>query len=379
MAVVAGARFGFTDTANVAIDMSDTLGMISPFDVPLLQIIGKDSLKTPCVATKHEWLEDELRPLNSAVATVGEFTGTGAVSTSTVTAGQGVYLRAGDIILIDSELMLIGAVSTDTLTIAAGGRGYGGSTAAAHLTLAAITLIGNVNVQDAAQGASRTTTKSGLFNYTQIYEDTVVVTSTAQAIKKYVEQNEMSGQLERALKVAWIQMERTLLHGRKVAPSSGVASAMDGILVRITTNAYAKAGAALTEEFVIQMLQDSWTQGGEMTHLFVGAFQKRQMNKFLDSMRMTTRTDRVAGATVDTYSSEFGTVDIVLDRNMPADTVLGIDKSKIGFGPLRDHALSAAPVETSTRLKDAVQIIGQYTSETRNQLAHGKITGLSTA
>ncbi len=379
MAVVTGTRFGFTDSANVAIDMSDTLGMISPYDVPLLQLVGKDSLKSPCVATKHEWLEDVLRPLDTAIATQGEFSGVGAVTTATVTAGQGVYLRAGDLWLIESETVLINSVSTDTLNILAGGRGYGGSTAAAHASLTPMKYIGNVNVQDAPQGASRTTTKTGLFNYTQIYEDTIVVTSTAQAIKKWVEQNEMSAQLMRALRIAWISWERTLLYGRKVAPSAGVASAMDGILARIATNVYAKGGATLTEEFVLQMLNDSWVQGGGIDTLVVNAFQKRQMNKFLDSQRMTTRTDRVAGVIVDTYTSDFGTADIVLDRNMPADTVLGIQKDRIGFGPLRDHALSAAPVETSTRLKDAVQIIGQYTSETRNEAAHGKITGLATS
>lgn len=376
MAVVTGARYGFTDTANVAIDMSDTLAMISPFDVPLLQLIGKDSLKDPCVATKHEWLEDELRPLDSANADSGDLNNTTDPLTFNVTAGHGVYFRAGDIILVESEQMRVTTVATDDLTVA---RGFGGSTNAAHATTKPIAIIGNVNVQDAAQGASRTTTKTGLHNFTQLYEDTVVVTSTAQAIKKYVEQNEMSGQLERAIKVAWIQHERTLIHGRKVAPSAGVASAMDGILVRITTNAYAKAGAALTEEFILQALQDSWTAGGQISHAIVGAFQKRQANKFLDSIRMTTRTDRVAGAIVDTYTSDFGTVDIVLDRNMPTDSVLLIEKDRIGFGPLRDHALSAAPVETSTRTKDAVQIIAQYTSQTRNENAHAKITGLSTS
>src|SRR5258706_16228479 len=109
MGVVNTTRYSFTDTANAAIDMSDTLGMISPSDVPLLSLIGKDSLSTPCVAVKHEWLEDELRSLDTAIATVGEFTGAGAISTSTVTAGQGVFLRAGDIIKIESELLLIGA------------------------------------------------------------------------------------------------------------------------------------------------------------------------------------------------------------------------------------------------------------------------------
>lgn len=375
MAVVTGARYAFTDSANVAIDMSDSLAMISPSDVPLLAVIGKDSLSTPCVATKHEWLEDELRPLDSAVADTSINNTTDPVAMN-VTAGHGVYFRAGDILKIDSELLRVTSVSTDAVTVA---RGFGGSTNAAHASGSAVRILNNVNVQDAAQGASRTTTKTGQFNYTQIYEDTVVVTSTAQAIKKYVEQNEMSGQLERALKVAWIQWCRTLYDGRKVAPSAGVASAMDGILPRITTNAYAKAGAALVEDFILQAQQDSWQAGGEITDLFCNAFQKRKMNQFLDSMRMTTRTDRVAGSVIDTYQSDFGTINIHLDRNCPTDTVLLIQRDKIGFGPLRDHALSAAPVETSTRLKDAVQIIGQYTAEIRNEKAHAKITGLATS
>lgn len=375
-AVVGGAAFGYSDSANRAIDMSDSLAMISPFDVPLISLIGKSSLSTPCVSTKHEWLEKELRPLNSANADTGEFNNTTDPLTLNVTAGQGTYFRVNDLVRVEAELMRVSVVSTDDITFV---RGYGGSTNAAHATFQTIEIIGNVNVQDAPQGASRMVTKSGLFNYTQIYEDTIVVTSTAQVIKKYVEQNEMDSQLADALKLAWIQYERTLLHGRKVAPSSGVASAMDGILVRITTNAYAKAGAALVEDFVLQALNDTWAAGGSPDTVVLNAFQKRQINKFLDSQRMTTRTDRIAGSVVDTYTSDFGTVDIVLDRNMPADTVLFLDREKIGFGPFTGHALSAAPVETSTRLKDAIQIIGQYTSETRTEKAHAKITGLSTS
>ena len=376
MGVVNTTRYSFTDTANVAIDMSDTLGMISPSDVPLLQLIGKDSLKTPCVATKHEWLEDALRPLDSAAADSGDVNNTTDPLTFNVTAGHGVYFRAGDIIKVESELMRVTAVATDDITVA---RGYGGSTNAAHAGTPAVRIIGNVNVQDAPQGGSRTTTKTGKFNYTQLYEDTVVVTSTAQAIKKYVEQNEMDAQLMRALKVAWIQWERTLLDGRKVAPSSGVASAMDGIIPVLSTNAYAKAGALFVEDHLLVALEDCWKAGGEPDTVALNSFQKRQANKFLDSQRMTTRTDRVGGSVIDTYTSDFGTVDIVLDRNMPTDTVLVLDRKRIGFGPLRDHALSAAPVETSTRTKDAMQIIGQYTSETRNENAHAKITGLATS
>jgi hypothetical protein len=374
MGVITGTRLPTSDSANIGIDMSDSLAMLDPSDVPLLSLIGKDGLTA--TALKHEWLEDELRPLDTTVSGTGLNNTTDPVTFS-VAAGTGVYIRAGDILLVESELLRVTSVATDSITVA---RGHGGSTNVAHSTSGLpVAIIGNVNLTDAAQGGSRTTTKTGRFNYCQLYEDTIVTTTTTQAIKKWVEQNDLDAQLARALKVAWMQWERTLYLGRKVQPTSSTAGAMDGILPVITTNAYAKAGAYLTEEFVLQAMQDAWNKGGRIDTIVVNAFQKRQLNKFLDSQRMTTRTDRIAGSVVDTYTSDFGTADIVLSRQCPADTVLLLDRQRIKFGPLVGHPLSAAPVETSTRLKKAIQIIGQYTAETRNENAHAKITGLATS
>jgi hypothetical protein len=379
MAVVAGTRYSTTDSANVAIDMSDTLTMISPFDVPLLQLIGRSSLSSPCIATKHEWLEDSLRPLDSAIATQGEFSGTGAVSTATFTAGQGVYFRAGDILLIESELCLLASVTTDTIGIAAGGRGYGGSTAAAHATLTPIKLIGNVLVQDGAVGASRTLTKSGLFNYVQMMEDSVKLTTTELAIKKYVEQNSLDAQLAKAMKTWWVLWERTFLYGRKVQPTATVAGAMDGVLVKVTTNSYAKAGAYLIEDHIRTALRDIWVAGGSPSHVIANAFQKERISTFLDAMRETTRGDRTAGSVVRNYESEYGMVDILLDRNMPTDTVLVVSKENLGFGPFAQHATRAEEIAQTTGTVRTYQILGAYTAEIRAEASHAKITGLATS
>jgi hypothetical protein len=380
MAIVSGTRYTYTDTANNAIDMSNTLAMISPYDVPLLSIIGKDSLSKPCTAVKHEWLEDVLRPLDTALATQGEFSGTGAISTSTVTSGQGVYLAAGDVIQIESELCLIASMSTDTMTIAAGGRGYGGSTAASHVTTTPIRVIGTVAVQGAAIGPARTTTKAGKYNYTQIYNQSVTITSTQRSTDKWTgPSNELARLLDAEMKVAWQLWERSLLAGRKVAAAAATAGAMDGILPVIATNAYAKSGATLVEDYILQAMQDAWTYGGRIDKVVLNAFQKRQANKFLDSMRETARTDRIAGAIVDSYTSDFGIADIVLDRNLPTDTVLLISSDKIGFGPLQGNGLRAVHVADTTALSETWQVVGEYTAEVRNENAHAKITGLATS
>jgi len=378
MATVAGTRYSNTDTANIAIDMSDTLTMISPSDVPLLNLIGKDSLSTPCVAVKHEWLEDSLRGMTSAIATQGKFSSTTDPADDVVmTTGDGVKFRAGDIWLFESELVRVAATpAADTLNFV---RAYGGSTAASHANGIVGQYIGNVAVQDSAVGTARTTTKSGLYNYVQIMEDALKFTTTEKAIKKYVEQNSVDAQMSRAMKSWWIGWEKTLLYGRKVAPTNTVAGAMDGILVRLTTNAYAKSGAYLTEDHIRTALRDIWSAGGSPSHVVCNAFQKERISGFLDNMRETTRTDSTAGSVVRRYESEYGAVDILLDRWMPTDTVLILSKEHLGFGPFRDHATKAVQLPIATALVDTWQIVGAYTSETRAEAAHAKITGLATS
>jgi len=376
MAVISGNRYTYTDTANNAIDMSGTLALITPSDVPLLSIIGRDSLSTPCTAVKHEWLEDVLRPLDSLVAdsTIANTTDPVAMN---VTTGQGVYFAAGDILQIDSELMRVTSVSTDAVTVA---RGFGGSTAASHASGAGIRITGAVSVQGAAVGPARTTTKVGKYNYTQIYNQSVTITSTQRSTSKWTgPSNELARLLDNEMKVAWQLWERSLLAGRKVAAAASVAGAMDGILPVISTNAYAKSSAYLTKEFILAAMQDCWTAGGSPDKIVLNAFQKRQANKFLDSMRQTNRIDRIAGAIVDSYTSDFGIADIVLDRNLPADTVLLIDSDKIGFGPLQGNGLRAVKLPDTTALAETWQVVGEYTSETRNENAHAKITGLATS
>jgi hypothetical protein len=373
MAVVGGKRYSDTDTSNIGIDMSDTLSWLDPSEVPTLNLVG--GLATQCVAVKHEWLEDALRPLDGLLlASSAGFNNTTGTITFQTAAGQGIYIRAGDLLQVEAEMQIrVTSVTGDGVTVTRDG------TKASHADGTAWLIYGQWTLQDTALGASRTTTKSPLYNNTQIYEDSIQLTSTQAAIKKWVEQNDLSAQLGRAMKVCWKVWNRTLIRGVRQAPTSTVGGEAGGLLYYITTNAYPKGGAALTEAFILQAMQDSWTVGGRIDTILTNAFQKRQMNSFLDSMRLTNLAQRMAGTMVDSYTSDFGTANIVLDRDIPTDTVLLIEKSRVGFGPLTDHAMKAAPVTTGTLSYDATQIFGQYTVEVRNQNAHAKITGLSTS
>ena len=64
--------------------------------------------------TKPEWLEDNMAPITTTLASGYTTTQT----TISVAAGTGAYFRAWQVLEIDSERFLVTSVSGDTVTVA---------------------------------------------------------------------------------------------------------------------------------------------------------------------------------------------------------------------------------------------------------------------
>ena len=47
-----------TDLPEIMEDVSDVIGIVSPFETPLLDFLG--DAKRPATSTVHEWIEDAL-------------------------------------------------------------------------------------------------------------------------------------------------------------------------------------------------------------------------------------------------------------------------------------------------------------------------------
>jgi len=47
-----------TDLPEIMEDVSDVIGIVSPFETPLLDLLG--DAKRPAMSTVHEWIEDAL-------------------------------------------------------------------------------------------------------------------------------------------------------------------------------------------------------------------------------------------------------------------------------------------------------------------------------
>lgn len=379
MPTITGTRLTLSDTVGLAVDMSPTIQLIDPFDVGILSYFGLSSLDKSCTETEHKWMEDTLRPLTSLVT---DNPLTNVATTINVTASSGANFRSGDIIKCEDELIRITAdPGADALTTVASpnGRGWGGSTAAQHALNSVVEIVGVAILEGSATpGIARTTVKTSVSNYTQIFEDVVQVSSTLEAVEQWAPGSEYARQLSKTMKTLMILMDKTLIYGKPSAGSSTVPRALGGIRHFITTNVTAASGAQISEKLVQDSLNLSYDQGGRVRVMAMRLKQKQGVNKFLDPNRRTGMDDRRAGAVVDSYIWDQGVVDILVDRWLPADEVGFLDTEHIGFGPLASLNLGHEILPKQSRLVQRGQITGEYTAEVKSEKAHARLTGLST-
>src|SRR4051794_13643474 len=93
-----------TDLPEVAEDVSDLVGIASPFETPLLDALGDPNRAAR--STVHEWLEDALLPNTDAV---NDSTYTNATTDTAFVVDNANRFQVGDQIRADgsAEVMLV--------------------------------------------------------------------------------------------------------------------------------------------------------------------------------------------------------------------------------------------------------------------------------
>src|SRR5437763_1501191 len=165
---------------EIAEDVSDLIGINSPYETPLLDALGDPA--RPARSTVHEWLEDALLPNIDAV---DDNSFANALTDTTFGVDNASRFQAGDQIQLEGsgEVMLV--TDTDavagTITVV---RGYGGSTAEALADNTVIHIVGNASLEAGDAGAARFTAKSRKTNFTQVYSSTSQVSGPALALRQ---------------------------------------------------------------------------------------------------------------------------------------------------------------------------------------------------
>jgi hypothetical protein len=372
-----------TTLPELAEDVSDLVGIVSPYETPLLNALG-DPMRE-AASTHHEWLEDELLPNKDAV---NDSTFSDPAADTDFVVDNGSRFRIGDQIQIEGseELMLVTGISTNTLTVV---RGYAGTTAEDLADNQVINILGNAALEGADKPNARFTNRSRCGNYTQIFTATVEVSGSDLAASQIGLADEMDNQKQSRLRELIRDLENTVINAGQPASnpegSSSVRRSMSGIIQHLSTNIFHTgdsgfpSGTALDEAMINYSLRKIWeNSSGNVDLIAVGGFQKRKINAFCSDSRAYGANDTTFTDMIGIYESDFGVCKIVTTRWIPQDAVLLLDSSRINVLPLAGRSFHFKPLASSGDY-ECGELIGEYTLELKNEAAHGLIRGLSTS
>jgi len=372
-----------TTLPELAEDVSDLVGIVSPYETPLLNALG-DPMRE-ATSTHHEWLEDELLPNKDAV---NDSTFTDPSADTDFVVDNGSRFRVGDQIQVEGseELILVTGISTNTLTVV---RGYAGTTTENLADNQVINILGNAALEGADKPNARFTNRSRCGNYTQIFTAAVEVSGTDMAASQLGLADEIDNQKQARIRELVRDLENTVINAGQPASnpegSGSIRRSMKGIIQHLSTNLFHTgdsgfpSGTALDEAMINYVLRKIWdSSSGNVDLIVVGGFQKRKINAFCSDSRAYGANDTTFTDMIGIYESDFGICKIVTTRWMPQDAALLLDSSRINVLPLAGRSFHFKPLASSGDY-ECGELIGEYTVELKNEAAHGLIRDLSTS
>ena len=262
----------------------------------------------------------------------------------------------------------------------------------------------NTRVEGADAPAGEARVRTGAFNVVEIHQEAVEVSFTRQAVRgrqapiggvviagANTITDEMGWQLEVMLKQIARDIEYSFIRGTFADPANNATPRKTrGLIEAIVTNVTAAAGP-LTAALVIDTMQAAWSNGGfreQVTAtLMTGAKQKRKLTEiFITDARYRSADRNVAGVSLQTLETDFGVVNVMLNRHMPDDTLVFVSMEQCApvFLLIPEDTMNGVPggfLFTSplhnTGAAFRKQIYGEVGLAYGNERSHAKITGLT--
>lgn len=237
---------------------------------------------------------------------------------------------------------------------------------------------------------------SRIGNYTQISRKTVTVSGTLEAVDKAGRKSEMAYQMAKRGAELKRDIEAIATSGQAaVGGNSTTARLTAGFGAFLKTNTNNGAGAteptlsgttsgypnaaagdgtdrAYTETILKDVIQQVWTEGGDARMLMVGALIKQKVSTFpgIAEQRFNVggaKPGTIIGA-ADIYVSDFGNLEVVPNRFMPADVAYHVDPSMAAICFLRPFAKEEL---AKTGDADKMMLIAEWGVKVNNERAHG--------
>ena len=259
----------------------------------------------------------------------------------------------------------------------------------------------NAAVEGADATSLTVTPTARVGNRTQISTKTVQIAGTQESVDKAGRKSEKAYQLAKASSELKRDMEKTLLSNNVAAAGdSSTARTLGGLQAWLGTNAVLGSGgtagsggttarvsgtdAAFTEAMLKSAVKQAFVQGGNPSVLMVTPTQKQVVSGFAGIAEQRYQAPSNAPTTIvgaaDVYLSDFGTLSVVPNRFMTADSG---DGGEVAFVLDPEYAAVAylRPFQTNELAKtgdsEKTQLLVEYTLEVKNEKAHAIIADLA--
>lgn len=301
-------------------------------------------------------------------------------STTTMTVTNGAYFRQGDVILVESEKMLVTAVSGNDLTVV---RSWGDPAAASHADALTITILTRAMPEGATYTTGHSTTTTQPYNYTQIVSQAASVSKTELAMTRYGVEDSLDYEVAklfadggRAGKLAQM-LQRTFYYGERVQRTSSANQygTMGGIGTFVTTNVTALASAALQRSDIHTKIRAIRDAGGACDTIITGSWGVEKVTAMYDGYITMDQSAERGGSKITRVTTPHGEVELVYDWMCPAGYMYFVDTAKIGWLPMRPFATTKIAEQGDFYVTD---VVGEYTLVVANDKSHGIISGFST-
>lgn len=382
-----GPIFSFSDTTTTKRAIANIIHNIDPQDTPCVSYFGLANQSKFKLLNfpnhKYEWLKDTLRVRTTHINNGGGYPlGT---ETSMVVDDASLF-KPGDVVLIGKEKIWIGAVDVSTNTISSLVRGWGSTSGAAIADNAEVTYLFSARLEGDDSDDSPFTVPTTDYNYSQILHWEIEITGSEQdATTRYGISDAYKYQLMKALGGMgggrgqrgragdlMIDLEKTFFFGERIQRTSGTAGAMGGVKQFVTPTDL--NGESFELEHLEDAMQRVWERGGMPNVLVCNANQKRRINTWFAGHVRTERSERTGGVLINQIDTDFGSIDILMNRHCPSDEVYILDRQYVGWLTLRDWF-----VETLGKTGDARrdQIVGEFGFAVTCPEANEVLTGLA--
>jgi hypothetical protein len=344
----------------------DEILLLNPHQTPLLNMLGFGDAVTQ---TTHQWFEDEIYADETKV------NGAKLSTDTSIVVLDGSIFRVGHVVKIGDELLYVSAVASNTLTVT---RGYASTTAAAIADQAKIEVQFTEGIEGNDARAARSKARTQNQNYTQIFDDSIEISGTAEAVQQYgimdlYEYEKQKKQIELAL-----ALEKAAING--VAYQNGQVRQMRGVRSYIQTNVTDASAAAVSASLINDSLQSIYEKGGFTSggnyKILVPAKQKRAISGLSTTQIYITQAENTRGVKVDHFVSDFGQFEIALNNNLAANELMIVDGNRMAIRPLVGREFFHKYMGDKGDYTVGT-LVGEYTLEFKQEKAHARIKNLA--